>query len=223
MRGAFNIAPPKPRYQDTWDPQIILTLLKRWTPAKTLCLKLLTFKVLLLILLVTGQRLQTVSLLDLDNMTVDKRKQQITFKVFELIKQSRPGYKNPLIVLNAFPEDVTLCVFTYLQMYITRTRPFRKDSRLFISFKKPFLVVTKNTLGRWVKCVMQLADIDTNVYKPHSVRSASTSAALRGGAPVEDILTAAGWTKDSIFAKFYNRPILKHKSLDVAVLSNKKS
>ena len=220
MRGAFNLDPPQPRYQHTWDPQTILTLIRRWNPPATVTFKLLTFKVVILVLLVTGQRLQTVSLLSLDNMIVDTKNQKIIFKIPQLLKQSRPGYKNPIVELNAFDKDVDLCIYRYLLEYIARTSSLRHNNSLFISFQKPFKPVTKSTLGRWVKTVMSLAKIDTNIYKPHSIRSASTSAALRGGAPVEDILAAAGWSSDNVFARFYNRPVCHNNVFDVAVLDN---
>ena len=51
------------------------------------------------------------------------------------------------------------------------------------------------------------AGIDTTVYAPHSTRSASTSAAERGGATTEDILKTAGWTNTSTFAKYYKRDV----------------
>lgn len=222
MRGAFNIRPPLPRYHDTWDPQIILTLLKTWAPASTVSLKLLSFKVVILVLLVTGQRIQTLSLLSLDAMSIDSNTETITFRILDLIKQSRPGFKNPLVVLRRFPLDVDLCIVTYLLAYVQRTSSVRTSQTLFLSFQKPHQPVTKSTLARWVKHVMKLAKIDVQVFKPHSIRSASTSAALRGGAQMEDILASAGWSNDSVFGKYYNRP-LTTSIFDVAVLHNTRS
>ena len=181
MRGVFNVRPPAPRYKDTWDPQLILTLLKSWSPAHQISLKLLTFKVVVLVLLVTGQRIQTLAVLSLDFMTVDLNAKNITFKIFDLIKQSRPGFRNPIVLLKNFPSDISLCVVTFLLEYIKRTSRVRSSPYLFVSFQKPHLVVSKNTLARWVKTVMQMANIDTCIFKPHSIRSASPSAALRGG------------------------------------------
>ena len=217
MRGAYNLNPPTPRYTETWDPDQLLTLLKTWSPCDTLSLKLLTFKLLLLILLVTGQRLQTVSLLYLDNMS--KSDNCITFRITGLLKQSRPGYSNPFVKLRAYPKDIRLCVFTCFIEYVSRTRLLRVANRdLFISFKKPHAPVGKQTLARWTKIVMGMAHINTNVFAPHSVRSASTSAALRGGVPVQDILDKAGWARESVFGKFYNRPVHCVNNFDRAVL-----
>ena len=47
----------------------------------------------------------------------------------------------------------------------------------------------------------------TTIYSPYSVRSASTSAAKAKGIPIDQILTAGGWSSFSTFAKYYNKPI----------------
>jgi len=50
------------------------------------------------------------------------------------------------------------------------------------------------------------AGIDTEMFKAHSVR-ASSSAALRKGVHISDILQTADWSKDSTFKRFYHRPV----------------
>ena len=85
-------------------------------------------------------------------------------------------------------------------LYIERTQDIRGDSRqLFISFIKPHNPVTSSTIARWLKQVMELAGIDTNIFKAHSVRSASTSAAAMQGVTTEDILNAADSSTDLSF------------------------
>ena len=49
------------------------------------------------------------------------------------------------------------------------------------------------------------AGIDTETFKAHSVRGASSSAALRKGS---DILQTVDWSKDSTFKWFYYRPVV---------------
>ena len=175
MRGVFNIRPPVPRYSQTWDPNLVLELLRQWHPTKTLDLKKLTLKVLMLILLVSGQRLQTVFFMSLDNMR--STSSSFTFVIADLLKQSRPGYKNPSIILQSYPKDERLCIFTLLKAYIQRTAPLRKDVRaLFICVNKPHGPASKDTLSRWVKLVLETAGIDTDRFAPHSTRSASSSS-----------------------------------------------
>jgi len=54
--------------------------------------------------------------------------------------------------------------------------------------------------------MLQLAGVDTSVFSAHSVRGASSSAALSKGVHIADILTMADWSRDSTFKRFYYRP-----------------
>ena len=108
-----------------------------------------------------------------------------------------------------------------LKAYIQRTAPIRKDVRsLFLCFKKPYGAASKDTLSRWAKVVLSASGIDTKLYSSHSTRSASSSAAKRGGAPLQEILDTAGWTGDNVFARYYDKPVSNRSqtSYDVAVL-----
>jgi len=57
---------------------------------------------------------------------------------------------------------------------------------------------------------MEEAGTNTKIFKPHSTRAASTSAANQKSFPLENILEAAGWKSDSVFAKYYNEVVLFH-------------
>ena len=101
-----------------------------------------------------------------------------TLVITQNVKQSRPGIKQPVIKLEAYSIDDRLCVVTLLKEYLSRTASLKgKHSQLFISYVKPFSPVSRNTISRRVKTVMQRAGIDTTKFKPHSTRAASTSAA----------------------------------------------
>ena len=56
---------------------------------------------------------------------------------------------------------------------------------------------------------MGKAGIDTSVYKAHSTthRAAATSAAKGKQVPIDTILSAAGWSSESTFARSYDKPI----------------
>ena len=62
--------------------------------------------------------------------------------------------------------------------------------------------------------------IDTSRFKPHSTRAASSSAASNASVILEDILRTPGWSSESTFAKFYNKPIVKENTFADKVLSN---
>ena len=53
---------------------------------------------------------------------------------------------------------------------------------------------------------MEKAGIDTNKYKAHSTRSASSTAMKRAGMTIQAILAKANWSKKSnTFRRFYDR------------------
>lgn len=60
-------------------------------------------------------------------------------------------------------------------------------------------------MAHWIKDLLKEAGVDTEVFKVHSVRGASTSAALKKGVHLSDILNTADWSKESTFKKFYYR------------------
>ena len=53
--------------------------------------------------------------------------------------------------------------------------------------------------------VLTKSGIDTGMFKAHSIRGASTSAAVNAGVTTNDILNAADWSSESVFQKFYYR------------------
>ena len=206
MRGLFNINPPVPRYKDTWDPSVVLNLLRQWSPVGDIDLKTLTLKVVILILLVSGQRIQTLSYLDVTYMKSSHS--SYSFVLDCLLKQTRPGYSNPTVKLVAYAPDRRLCVHRYLTEYLKRTAPLRNnESALLLCYQKPHKKASKDTIARWVRSVLNTAGIDTNKYGPHSIRAASTSAAKRGGATVQAILDTAGWASTNVFAKYYDKVV----------------
>ena len=124
------------------------------------------------------------------------------------VKQSRAGYKAPSVVLEPHPADSSLCVSTCLKEYLKRTKPLRgAESKLFISFIKPYKQVSRETVSRWIRLVMELAGVDTTVFKQHSTRAAATSKAKAANVPIHDILLTAGWSSTRCFDWFYNKPV----------------
>ena len=124
------------------------------------------------------------------------------------VKQSKPGPKQPVIKLEAYSLDERLCVVTLLKENLSRTAPMRGEhSQLFLSDARPFSLVLLDSISRWFKTVMQQAGIDITKFKPHSTCAASTSGAKRNAVLLENILTAAGWKRDCVFEKYYNKPL----------------
>ena len=129
-----------------------------------------------------------------------------------LAKQSRPGRSLKEFFFPSLPDNPTLCPVSTLQEYILRTKQFRegKDDdhkdRLFITTTEGHSPVASATIARWIKSALTKAGIDTSIFKAHSVRGATTTAAALAGISIPEILEAEDWTSQSVFERFYYRP-----------------
>lgn len=74
LKGVFQSRSPRPKYTEVWGVQVVLTYLATLHPVESSTLKELTFKLVVLLLLVSGQRGQTIHLLDINNMFVSDNK-----------------------------------------------------------------------------------------------------------------------------------------------------
>ena len=127
----------------------------------------------------------------------------------------------------SFGEDNRLCVVYCLKQYESMTEGWRKvdadkPALLFLSYIKPHRPVTSQGLAHWVKDLLKEAGVDTEIFKAHSVRGASTSAALKKVLHIKDILDTANWSQESTFRKFYCRS-MQGNSFVKKVLSNKEA
>jgi len=216
MKGIFNERPTLPRYNVTWDVSTVLHYLASLYPLNNISLKFLGYKLLMLLALTTGQRVQTLYLLDIRNIVYTEN--YIKLRIGDLLKQSKAGKHLQELYIEAY-NDPSLCVVSTFNAYLQQTEEYRgSTTQLFISFQKPFKAVTKSTLSHWIKSVLGQAGIDLNSFRPHSTRSASTSAVV-GRVPIDTILRTAGWTKDCVFRKFYKRNITNDSSFSTAVLN----
>lgn len=210
VKGMYKLKPPVARYTNTWDVNLVLQFFKKQPLPEFLSLYDLSLRVVMLLALTTAQRCQSLHLLDLDHMTKDDSK--FVFRLTGNFKQARPKFNTLSIVVPKYPADSRICAFTNLEIYIKTTEKFRSSSYLFISTMKPHSRASKDTISRWIKTVMKGAGIDTNVFKPHSCRAASTSAAARKDVDIETIMKTAGWTNAVTFANFYNKPLIDGSS-----------
>ena len=221
MRGVFNLRPALPKYTNIWDVDVVLKLMRKWAPVKYLTLKKLTFKLLTLLLLLTGQRGQAIHTLELKNIVVKKSKVMINFT--QVLKTTRPGHHQSPIAISGYAPDRRLCIVTVLTEYLKRTRRLRKDTdRLLISTIAPHGGVSRDTISRWLRLTLKEAGIDTSIFAPHSTRSAATSKASRNYVPSDIIIKAAGWASDSTFRRYYKKPVTHDTQFSQAVLLENK-
>lgn len=209
MKGVFASRPSKPRHTYIWDVDKVLLYLKKLSPVKYLSLKDLTLKLVMLMALTQAARVQTLHLLNFKYYK--KLKFEFVLQLSGQLKQSRPGHNVYCVSFRAYPPDRRLCIYTVLKEYLSRTSMLRHDGnsgQFFISYVKPHATVTRDTISRWIKTVMCRAGISIKDFGSHSVRSAVTSKACTSAVPIADILAKAGWSRESTFRKFYNKPVV---------------
>lgn len=217
FKGVHSLRPSLPKYNHTWDPSIVLSYVREMSKT-TLTLEDLTYKLAILIALATGQRVQTLANINIDNIVNYGTK--IVIKIPNRIKTSGKGKLQPTLVLPFYDLDKNICPSRTLLAYLEKTKDLRgTSSNLFITFKKPFRNATAQTIGRWLKTMLKRSGLDTDQFSAHSTRHASTSAAARRGVSYDTIRIAAGWTqKSSTFALFYNRPIIEDNVFGTTIL-----
>jgi hypothetical protein len=163
----------------------------------------------MLLALTNATRIQSIHLICLNN--VYKFKSEFVFKIDELVKQSRPGDTEPVISCKAYSPERRLCIYIVLKEYLIRTKKMRDSSisRLLLRYVKLHKNVTKDTISRWIKVILNRSGINTKIFGSHSVRSASTSKTKSNAVPIDEILKKAGWSNFKTFAKFYDKKIAK--------------
>ncbi|CAK1602664.1 unnamed protein product [Parnassius mnemosyne] len=218
--GLYKIRPNKPKYEETWDPAQVLEYLANFYPNINLSLEVLTKKLVMLLMLVTAQRLQTMVLIKIENIKIESS--GVKIRIPDLIKTSRKNKFQPLLHIPFFTDNVCICPAQTLIDYLQRTIELRLSvQNLFINFKKPHNSASTHTLARWIKDILSKSGIDTSLFTAHSTRHASTSLANRSGINIDHIRKTAGWTnRSSTFAKFYNKPIIDQNNFSTCILAS---
>lgn len=218
IKGVYRLRPPNPKYTATWDTNKVLNYVSSWYPYTDITLEFLSRKTIALLAIASAQRMQTLSLIKLKNISTEN--DMIVIKISDLIKTSKPGAFQPLIRLPFIRENLSICPATVVQAYIDKTSSLRQnqlDDHLFISFRKPHKKVSSQTLAHWVKKVLEDSGIDISIFGAHSTRHASTSAAHRLGINLEVVRKAAGWSNTSnVFLRYYNRDVINPVNSDFA-------
>lgn len=221
FKGVEKLRPNIPKYDATWDPTIVLGHMSSWGTNESMTLEKLSVKLTMLIALTTGQRMQTLGLIDIKN--IYRLEDTIEIKIPNRIKTSRLNNPQPTLIVPSYRKNLNWCVVSALEMYLKKTKDLRGlETRLFISFKKPYKAVSSQTLSRWIKNTLTSSGINTNIFCAYSTRHASTSAAKRSGVNIDVIRKTAGWSeKSGTFARFYNRNIVSDKDVFAqAILDN---
>ena len=121
---------------------------------------------------------------------MDQSLDKVIFHIIGLTKCSKPTRSNQSVVYRAYVEDELLCPVKFIYAYLAqRSEIVTKDfTEFFITFGKPHHPASKDSLARWVKEVMGNSGVATEIFKPHSTRVASNSAAYKLGMPLQEVL-----------------------------------
>ena len=112
----------------------------------------------------------------------------------------------------SLPSDPKLCPVDCLRecQKCTGLRPNASDinspNKLFVSYIRPHGPVSSSTLARWMKETLTEANVDTSIFKAHSLQGTAATAAVAAGISLPQILTLADWSSPSTFNKFYYCP-----------------
>ena len=140
MTGLFNQKQALPRHSETWDPQIVLNHLKTFPAIDDMSLKQLTLKLVMVMALLSAQRVQTLQSLSLEEMST------LTWKVclshlfcFETNNCQKGQNRHLLpITFHSYPLDKRLCIVELLSAYVKRTAPLKKETKqLLICHAEP--------------------------------------------------------------------------------------
>ena len=210
MRGVFQLRPSKPKYSETWDVSKLFEMFRKGKDNCDLTLRELTKKLCALIMIETGQRVQTLHLIKLED--IEMKDNSCSIVITELVKQSRPGYMLPPLELKENSQDPKICSLCCLRVYLSKTNSLRSHSggKLFICHGSPHGPASRDTISRWLKETLDEAGIKE--FTSHSYRSASTSAMKRKGMTLHSIIKKAGWSGEKVFKKFYLKPIRNDNS-----------
>lgn len=145
--------------------------------------------------------------MNLDNVNITSLGLQI--KIPDLIKTSKPGKNQPILIVPFFKDRPKICVASILLHYLKITKTIRGESRkLFLSTVRPHKPVSSQTIGHWIKSLLGKAGVDTEKFSAYSAKHAAVSTAYLKGVDIDTIRRTAGWTeKSETFARFYNRPL----------------
>ena len=218
MKGIFNKKPSLPRYNVTWNVALVLKHLSS-VDNNSCSLRNLSKKLVMLLALTTGQRCQTLLAIDIRN--VDLEDDCVKIRIGNLLKQSSPSNHFHEIFIESFTSNLSLCVVKCLKSYLCKTLELRSGSSVFISTIKPYKPASRSTVANWIRETLRESGINMDLFKPHSTRSAATSAAAIK-VPVDTIIRTAGWKSECMFRKHYKRPVTNDSVFSNTVLSHLK-
>lgn len=218
LKGISNLRPALSKYNITWDTKLVTDYLEKLHPLEDLNLKDLSSKLATLLVLITGQRVQTIFYIKIDKITESANGLQAFIE--DRLKTSGHNRVQPCLEIPFSKDNPSLCVASIVKYYIEKTKEIRPTNEmyLFLSTRYPHARASKDTISRWVKETLHKAGIDKQ-FTAHSTRHASTSQAFKKNLSLDVIRKTAGWSNNSaVFQNYYLRPIFNKSQFAKAIL-----
>ena len=99
-------------------------------------------------------------------------------------------------------KDAAICPYTALEFYLRHTKHITTTHQVFI-ITTGTTAASSCTLAWWATKTLKEAGIDVSMFKPHSIRSAVSSAAYQKHIPLDKILEMGKWVVPHTFMKHY--------------------
>ena len=210
LRGILQNKPSLPRYQYTWDIDIVLKSLLKLPANKNFDLKTLGKKLAILLALTSPKRVSDISRLDRRFMAT--RNDSIVFHLPGLSKTQK-GCSSRTVKYCKFGTK-KICVVACIPEYEKRrstVRPCTKSEPdpLLRATKKTFKGISSQTMANWITSIMSEAGLDVMAFKAHACRMASTSKAALLGVNIPELLDMVAWSNASTFTRFYFKSELR--------------
>ena len=159
--------PPKPKLSFIWDVDILFRYFEQQGESCLSSDKILTQKLIILLLLLAAHRLSTIKLFCINNMFLSDL--SVTFIPTEELKHSRKGKPLKKFEYRAY-VDKALSVIACLKEYISRCNKIEglTADQLIITHRKPFKGASIDIMRIWIKDIFIVNNIVS--FSPHSCR-----------------------------------------------------
>ena len=192
----LNMRPSKPTYTHTWDVRLVTKYLDCLGNTKLLPLKLLSIKLAMLFALSCPERSSSLAKLDLRNCRVAP--EGVSFTLVSPRKRGSPDHQ---AFSASFPQNESLCPVGTLRHYLKATRNLRRPSSkpgpLFVLMSNHIIQSLRPLLADGCAWSSRMLVLTLTL---HSVRGASTTAAVNSNVPL-DVMKMADWSRVSTFQK----------------------
>ncbi|EIE86006.1 hypothetical protein G6F46_013034 [Rhizopus delemar] len=137
------------------------------------------------------------------NVQVEQNRKCLSFQV--VAPKERRGGRRIIKPFRIYSHhDPTLCPVTTFQAVrdrLAHLNPPPTVTSLFVNANIPTQIVKVTTISSWIRRLIQLSTSEPRV----NLRSLASSAALRAGIDLDDIVTLGNWSSSTVFEQHYRR------------------